>query len=248
MEERIVEVAALFIREEVQVRSIRYDAVKDYAEAMKAGIILPPPDVFPSGSRYYPADGVHRVLGAQKAGLETMIVRVHEGGHREAVLFAVSANATNGIRRTNADKRKAVTILLMDEEWKTWTDHRIAEHCGVSQPMVSSLKKELTENDFQFPSRRKCKNGKTMETNKIGKPSVEPAEPDRMVSEQDAMPQEPEEIEVERLRARVVELEEEIAEKDRRIAELEEALAQAKPFWPPVVTQEGTAEARLAGN
>lgn len=39
---------------------------------------------------------------------------------REAILFIVGANASHGLRRTNADKRRTVERLLADEEWRGW--------------------------------------------------------------------------------------------------------------------------------
>jgi hypothetical protein len=44
----------------------------------------------------------------------------------------MSANAGLGLPRSNADKRKAVTLLLADPQWNSWSDHEIARHCGVS--------------------------------------------------------------------------------------------------------------------
>ncbi|MBU2489513.1 MAG: ParB/RepB/Spo0J family partition protein [Proteobacteria bacterium] len=238
-----LDISKVYADPQVQCREkLDRATVKDYAERMLGGNTFPPIVTFHDGTLYRLVDGFHRHQAALEAGKTVISAIVHEGGAREALLFAAGANTRHGLRRTNADKRKAVSMLLMDKEWKTWTDHRIAEHCGVSQPMVSALKKELAENGYQFPSRRKCKNGKTMETNNIGKPSVEPAAPMSGTEE----PEEADEIE--RLRARVSELEREIEDKDRRIAELEHALAQARPFWPPVIAQEGATETRAAGN
>ncbi len=53
-------------------------------------------------------------------------------GKRDAILYACGANATNGIRRTNADKRQAVERLLTDEKWSLWSNVTIAKHCLVS--------------------------------------------------------------------------------------------------------------------
>jgi hypothetical protein len=39
---------------------------------------------------------------------------------------SVSANAPHGLRRTNADKRRAVVRLLEDTEWSQWADREIA--------------------------------------------------------------------------------------------------------------------------
>jgi len=48
------------------------------------------------------------------------------------------------LRRTNADKRRAVETLLSDEEWRTWPLKKIAEHCAVSVGLVHKLHEELS--------------------------------------------------------------------------------------------------------
>jgi hypothetical protein len=52
----------------------------------------------------------------------------------------VGANAENGLRRTNGDKRKAVKRLLNDKEWSKWSNNQIAKTCSVSDFLVASIK------------------------------------------------------------------------------------------------------------
>jgi hypothetical protein len=39
---------------------------------------------------------------------------LRQGTQRDAVLFGISANSAHGLPRNNADKRKAVSLLLGD--------------------------------------------------------------------------------------------------------------------------------------
>ena len=129
--------------------------VADYAEAMQAGVKFPPVIVFYDGSDYWLADGFHRAAAAEQAQLAEVAADVRQGTKRDALLYSVSANATHGLRRTNADKRRAVLLVLSDSEWfETMSDRKIAEHVGVSQPFVSALRAELvktrtTDNRYQ---------------------------------------------------------------------------------------------------
>ena len=50
----------------------------------------------------------------------------------------------HGVRRTNADKRKAVMTLLQDEEWSQWSNVKIAEQCAVSDELVRKVRHELS--------------------------------------------------------------------------------------------------------
>ncbi len=97
------------------------DVVREYADEMAAGTIFPPVEVYYDGSIYWLADGFHRVAAARKLDRETIEAEVHEGGDRDAILHGIGSNASHGIRRTQADKRRAVERLLRDEEWGKWT-------------------------------------------------------------------------------------------------------------------------------
>jgi hypothetical protein len=121
-------------------------AVEDYAQSMADGGHFPPVVVFSDfDEEYILADGFHRVAAAKEAGLVEILVEVRFGNERDARLFAVGANATHGLRRTNADKRKAVTMLLEDEEWGQWSDREIARLASVSHTFVSKVRAEANE-------------------------------------------------------------------------------------------------------
>lgn len=128
-------------------------AVRDYAEAMERGDAFPPIIVYYDGETYWLADGFHRMQAAVQAGQETIDATVHEGGQREARLHAAGANATHGLRRTNADKRKAVLTLLHDDEWRQWGDREIARHCAVDGKTVGRLRQDVTAEIRSEPER-----------------------------------------------------------------------------------------------
>jgi hypothetical protein len=76
-------------------------------------------------------------------GFLDLAADVRQGTRRDAILYSVSANAVHGKRRTNADKRRAVTTLLNDEEWSQWKQVDIARKCSVSREYVSRLQSQL---------------------------------------------------------------------------------------------------------
>jgi len=120
------------------------DVVTEYAEDMQNGKVFPPPVVFYDGQDYWLADGFHRVKAAEQAGLESIAVDLRHGTRREAVLFSVGANAAHGLRRTNADKRRAVIRLLSDPEWSKWSNMEISRQCAVAESFVRKVKSELS--------------------------------------------------------------------------------------------------------
>jgi len=119
------------------------DVYFDYRDKWLAGVDFDPVDVFHDGSMYWLADGFHRFNGARLAKRSSIPARVHEGTLRDAMLFATGANTAHGLRRSNSDKRKAVTTLLNDEEWVKWSDGKIAEQTGVSPRFVTDVRAQL---------------------------------------------------------------------------------------------------------
>jgi hypothetical protein len=121
---------------------IDHELVDEYAELFRDGQTFPPIVVFFDGTDRWLADGFHRYYAAQVANLTTLPAEVHRGSRRDAILHSAGSNSTHGKRRTNADKRRAVEILLTDAEWGQWSDREIARQCGVGHTLVSDMRKE----------------------------------------------------------------------------------------------------------
>lgn len=138
------------------------EKVKEYEEVLADAEAWPFPAlvVFHDGSRYWLADGFHRLNAAHRSKKFAEIpAEIKAGTRRDAVLYAAGANATHGLPRTNDDKRRAVKTLLEDEEWAKWSDREIARRCAVSQPFVSALRKELSDKGYQMPTARTVERG-----------------------------------------------------------------------------------------
>lgn len=153
----------------LQTRAAMNDAtVAEYAEALLAGERLPPVVVFHDGEGIWLADGFHRVAAARQAGVADIEAIAHDGGRREALLHAVGANARHGLRRTNADKRRCVELLLADAEWARWSDRVVAEKCGVDHKTVAAVRANLT-GEIPQCSARMTADGRVMDTANIGR-------------------------------------------------------------------------------
>lgn len=152
--------------------------VAEYAEAMKAGVQFPPVIVFFDGVDRWLADGFHRYHGARLAGLTKIYEDITPGTRRDAVLYSLKANATHGLKRTHADKRKAVETLLKDAEWSAWSDRKIAEVCGVGNQLVGEVRRVICVNHTDTPATRTVeRNGTTYQQNtaNIGRTKVDAA-------------------------------------------------------------------------
>ena len=169
----------------------------EYAEAMLEGDEFPPVVVFHDGEDYWLADGFHRLAAAKSLESDTIAADVRQGSVRDAVLYGCGANATHGLRRSNADKRRSVLRLLRDAEWSQWSDREIARKCTVGNELVSRLRRSIcairtdggdertlsvVERQMDEPSLerpRKVKRGGTtytQNTANIGKPKLPKAE------------------------------------------------------------------------
>lgn len=140
---------------------------------------MPPIVVYYDGTDYWLADGFHRVAAYQQfvdgrfasASPRGLQAEVRQGTRRDAVLYACGANAAHGLRRTNADKRRAVETLLRDEEWRQWSDSEIARRCQVDHKTVAAVRAELYPGNSQ-DSRTVTRGGTTYEMTPAARPTT----------------------------------------------------------------------------
>ena len=132
---------------------ISQDVIQDYAEVLDE---LPPIIVFCDGKQYWLADGFHRYKAFQYAGRDSIPCEIRNGTRRDAILFAVGANATHGLRRSLADRRKAILAMLADKEFCRWSNREVARQCHVSRGFVDVLRRQIEERQLELdPNRRR---------------------------------------------------------------------------------------------
>ncbi|MEF8709515.1 MAG: ParB/Srx family N-terminal domain-containing protein [Candidatus Accumulibacter propinquus] len=119
--------------------------IDEYADAFRSGEALPAVKVFFDGEKHWLADGFHRVEAAKRAGLAEIDVDEQLGARRQAVLHSCAANAKHGLRRTNADKRRSIQMILSDSYWSDWSDREIARRCGVGDHLVADVRRSALE-------------------------------------------------------------------------------------------------------
>jgi hypothetical protein len=126
--------------------------VQEYTDAMLAygdWGEFPAVTAYYDGEFYWLCDGFHRVAAYKRAfgrfgdNAGHIPARAQAGTKRDAILYATGANDRHGLRRSNADKRKAVSTLLRDGEWSQWSDREIARKCKVSDRLVNTVRAEL---------------------------------------------------------------------------------------------------------
>lgn len=132
----------------LQMRTVMDD---DYADELakllkeEPELELPAVVVFesPEGTCFVP-DGFHRGKAYRLAGRERIPVKVHKGGRAEALAYALGANEDHGLRRSPADRRRAVQIALADPAIGQQSIRDVAKLCKVSYYLVEQVKAELS--------------------------------------------------------------------------------------------------------
>lgn len=114
------------------------------------------------------ADGFHRVKAMLAGGFVHCDAIVHQGDQADAQWFSYSANRahdTAGLKRTNADKHRAVQAALRTHG--NYADSAIADRVGVSHTMVANHR-AMTCNGFKSHERT-GRDGRTINTANIGR-------------------------------------------------------------------------------
>src|SRR4051794_19970109 len=98
----------------------------EYAADLRRGAEFPPVTVFFDETTFWLADGHARPRAHQLAGRSHIACLVHDGGWAAARLHAAGTNAAHGQRRSVADKRRAVWMVLQHDEASKWTTAAVA--------------------------------------------------------------------------------------------------------------------------
>lgn len=189
--QKTLNLGAIVLDPRLQSRTeINEDNVADYAHDMEQGDKFPAITVHFDGINYYLTDGFHRYMAAKRIEKASIVCDVINGTFRDAQLYSTGVNAKHGMRRTYADKRKAVMTLLEDFEWSQWSNAEIARQCGVSAPFVKNLREsggqktdtvkyttstgEVAERKATSESKKKGVAGAKLEQPKKEEPAEEP--------------------------------------------------------------------------
>jgi hypothetical protein len=147
--------------------AMNVEAVDDYTEAMSKGDKFPPVVVFYDGADSWLADGFHRVQAARQAGLSEIASEVHQGTRQDAQWYSCGANRTNGLRRTNKDKQRAVKAALAHPNAAEISNGVIAAYVGVTEATVRNWREKSTSQLSKL-NRRRGRDGRSRNTANIG--------------------------------------------------------------------------------
>jgi len=120
---------------------------------------FPPISVMYDGEEYWLYDGFHRLRAAEKVGRSEIEADVEQGTKEDAQWASLAANKQHGLRRSQADKERAITRAL-----KGWYEEKsqreIARHVGVSNSTVSRKCEEVFDSNTSSQKDKRGRGGR----------------------------------------------------------------------------------------
>jgi hypothetical protein len=92
---------------------------------------------------YWVGDGFHRLDAYERHGREKIWALVRGGTLRDAMIHAAGANHDHGMPRTRKDLRRAIRLLLEDEQIARMSDTTVAAMAHTTDKTVAAVKREL---------------------------------------------------------------------------------------------------------
>ena len=173
-----------------QTRTESVSKIEEYAEMMRDGswdwsrsdIVI-----YESSDGAFPSDGHHRIMAAIVAGAE-IFAEVKSGSLRDAIFQSFASNKFHGLPLSREDKNNRAKAILLDKEWQLMSDRAIADHCGVSAPLVGKVRSELVAESAIAPTvQRTGKDGRSQASKKSKSVLVESKPVDNSLPEQQAI-------------------------------------------------------------
>jgi hypothetical protein len=142
----LIPLADLRLDELLQQREEGLDGghVEALADQLDAVMAAHPAVVYrDAAGRLWLADGYHRYAAHARRGRAAMRCEVRGGEWMAAFVHSLGTNAEHGLRRTNADKWRAVTQALAVKKRRRlrWSDSDVARMCLVTQPFVGKVRR-----------------------------------------------------------------------------------------------------------
>jgi hypothetical protein len=118
--------------------------VDHYIQIVLSGEDLDPVIVFCDGQTNWLSDGFQRFEAYKKADRTDIPAEIRDGTKRDAILYAIEANAKHGLILSLAERKNAAAMLLNDSEWSQWTDRCIGRICGLEHHTIGRIRNRCT--------------------------------------------------------------------------------------------------------
>jgi transposase len=121
------------------------DHINDLLVSLKSGAKLEEILVYYDGENYWLTDGYHRLAATIRYGKDKIRANIRQGTLEEAQWHSFSVNQHNVLKRSNADKQRAIIGALKHCYGYSKSNTDIARHCGVDEKTVRIWRSSLEE-------------------------------------------------------------------------------------------------------
>ncbi|NMG10594.1 ParB N-terminal domain-containing protein [Brasilonema sp. UFV-L1] len=146
--------------------------IEDLVGDWNKGAQFEPALAYYDGQDYWLIDGYHRNAALEKLGESKILVEIRCGTLKDAKWHSYSVNQHKALKRSNADKQRAIIGALKHPYGACRSNVKIAEHCGVDEGTVRAWRKKLESRGEIAPNyeRTVTRQGKTysQKTTRIG--------------------------------------------------------------------------------
>lgn len=119
--------------------------IEDLIRDWRKGDRFEPALAYYDGQFYWLTDGYHRDKALEELGESKILVEIRSGTLEDAKWHSYCVNQHKALKRSNADKQRAVIGALMHPYGACKSNVQIADHCGVDEGTVRAWRKKLEE-------------------------------------------------------------------------------------------------------
>lgn len=142
--ERIVEDPSIQVRVSIDPREVKVQEALIQEHGFVDGVVLYYEND-PSTDPLLLSDGFHRLAAYRNLGHTQVRAILRKGDKSDALRYAIKNNCHHGARMTNADKRRAAELAVVDERIGELDDKEIARMIGVSVSLVAGVRRGETK-------------------------------------------------------------------------------------------------------
>lgn len=142
--QKLIFITDINFKESPQVRAESNPSVAlEYSERYRNKEDMPPIHLFWDADKkiMYLADGMHRCNAMELIGRRAIEAEVHQGDYQEALKYALLANASHGLPRSQADKQQCIRMAL--KQWPSMSDLAIAKVTSTSDKTVATIREKM---------------------------------------------------------------------------------------------------------
>jgi hypothetical protein len=121
--------------------------IEDLVFALTQGAAFEAILLYFDGINYWLTDGFHRLAATIRRGIDKIKAEVRQGTQQDAQWHSFTVNQHQSLKRSNADKQRAIIGALKHPYGHLKSNKEIARHCGVSETSIKGWRQKLEESN-----------------------------------------------------------------------------------------------------